>query len=117
MPLPKASRAMHDVGGALDEGEGDVVDALLQGEVAVGDVFFGERGNRDRAAGGGDAFAAHDAAGGDGAGDAIVAIDLHDVEHHLAVVDQQLVAELQRGDEFGVRDRDDVGIVRRGCGA
>ena len=107
----------HHVAGALDEGEGDIIDAVLEGEEAVGDVFWGEGGNRDRAAGGGDAFPAHDAAGGDGAGDAIIAIDADDVEHHLAVVDQQLVAELQRRDEFGMRDRDDVGIVRGRGGA
>jgi hypothetical protein len=107
----------HDIGGALDEGEGDVVDAVLQRKEAVGDVLLCERRNRNRAPGGGDAFAAQDAAGGDGASDAIIAIDPDDVEHHLAVVDQELVAQLQRGDEFRVGDGDDVGIVRRGGGA
>ena len=74
-----------DVGGGADEGDGDDVDALADGEDEVFFVFFGERGDVDGDAGEVDAlvFAEH-AAVDDLAGD-VAAFDGFDAEFDEAV--------------------------------
>ena len=60
-----------------DEGDGDGVDAVFEGELEVGRVFFGERGNANRNAGEVDALVFAEHAAIDDFADDVVADALH----------------------------------------
>src|SRR5690606_31764700 len=89
-----------DVGGGTHERQRDEVHAELQREFQVLDVLFGQGGHRHVHAGQRDALVVGDRPALGHPADDVVAVDAHDDQADLAVVDQQAVAGLGIGGEL-----------------
>jgi hypothetical protein len=115
-----ASAALHDVAqlvhviGALHERQRDPVDAQRQPEVEIAPVLLGQRRDRQQHVGHVDALALREGTTGDDArGREVGSAGLH-AQANLAVVDQQIGARFQRGEDLRMRQAHAPLVARRG---
>ena len=97
--------------GPLDEAQRNPVHSLFQRKSKVAAVLFGQCRDRHHHVGHVDALVVrHPPADFDHRRN-LVAVDRHDPQSHLAVVDQQPVALAHRGEQFGMRQFDPIAIA------
>ncbi|EGY02208.1 hypothetical protein AZA_75669 [Nitrospirillum viridazoti Y2] len=106
----QAARLDH-VAGLLHEGQGHPVHAQVKAEFQVGAVLGGQRRQVQQGAGQVDALAVgNDAAEEDLGRHGVVAQAGH-LDAHAAVIDQQVVARQDGGENLGVRQGDGVAVA------
>ena len=98
-----------DVVGGADEGDGDGVAALGDGELEIDLVFFGERGDVDGDAGEVDALLFAEQAAVDDFADDVFALDLDDVQLDESVGEQDAGAGLEVFSKRGEDGADALG--------
>ena len=103
-----------DVFGPLHERQRDPVGAELEAVLEVAAVLGGERGERNDLVGDVDALALGELAAHLDAGHRVAVAAALDLEAQLAVVEQELQAGLQHGEDFGMRQADALRGARRG---
>jgi hypothetical protein len=104
---------LGDVGRLLHERQCHPVDVQRQGIVQIGEVFLGEWRERDDGVGQVDALARRQHAAEHHAGGDDLAVSGGDLQPDAAVIEQQVLAGLHGGEDFGVGQAD-AGCITRG---
>ena len=98
----------------MDEGQANVVGAVLTGELQIGAILLGQRGNREHDVGDVDALVVGQGAADHDLGLQGVGVLAGHAQAQLAVVQQQCRADRRGFDDFGMRQIDPLGVAGGG---